>query len=46
MTVTSIAIVIIRRVAHGLVQIFIERCTRALISTCHSDVISWSDAVE
>jgi hypothetical protein len=34
------------KISHGLVQIFVERCTRALISTFQSDVISWPDAAE
>jgi hypothetical protein len=34
------------KISHGLVQIFVERCTRALISIFQTDVISWPDAVE
>ncbi len=34
------------KISHGLVQIFVELCTRALISTFQSDVISWPDATE
>jgi hypothetical protein len=34
------------KISHGLVQIFVERCTRALISVFQEDVISWPDAIE
>jgi hypothetical protein len=34
------------KISHGLVQIFVERCTRALISRFQSEVISWPDVIE
>jgi hypothetical protein len=34
------------KISHGSVQIFVERCTRAIISAFQSEVLSWPDAVE
>lgn len=34
------------KISHGLVQIFVKRCTRALISVFQNVVISWPNAVE
>jgi len=33
-------------ISHGLVQIFVDRCTRAIIRTLQSQVISWPDDAE
>jgi len=33
-------------ILHGLVQIFVDRCTRAIISTLQSQVILWPDDAE
>ncbi len=33
-------------IMHVLVQIFLERCTRALIAMLEMDVISWPNASE